>query len=158
MKVEQPGCINEGTSRGSDGATNEIVDLREEFAVDLREEFAAVDTRSRATIVIIHARRDVETISTHRTRTSHNSCVIVLQVSGFSGPRSARSLSQGILEPYSAAHNLKKVACYCQVGKSGRSRLLYRSAYRICGCGPSKLIKHFLGPRVRVHETIKILK
>ena len=109
MKVEQPGCINEGTARGSDGATNEIVDLREEFAVDLREEFAAVDTRSRATIVIIHARRDVETISTHRTRTSHNSCVIVLQVSGFSGPRSTRSLSQGILEPYSVAHNLRQV-------------------------------------------------
>ncbi len=83
MKVEQPGCINEGTARGSDGITNEIVDLREEsvvdlreefavdlreefavdlreeFAVDLREEFAAVDTRSRATIVIIHARRGV---------------------------------------------------------------------------------------------------
>ena len=106
MKVEQPGCINEGTARGSDGATNEIVDLREEFAVDLREEFAA---GSRATIVIIHARRDVETISTHRTRTSHNSCVIVLQVSGFSGPRSTRSLSQGILEPYSVAHNLRQV-------------------------------------------------
>ena len=109
MKVEQPGCINEGTARGSDDVTNEIVDLREEFA--------AVETRSRATIVIIHARRDVESISTHRTRTSHNSCVIVLQVSGFPGPRSARSLSQGILEPYSAAHNLRELACYCQVGQ-----------------------------------------
>ena len=59
MEIEQPGCINEGTTGSSDGITNEIVDLREEFAVDLREEFAAVDTRSRATIVIIHARRDV---------------------------------------------------------------------------------------------------
>ena len=101
MKVEQPGCINEGTARGFDGATNENANLGEEFA--------AVDTTSRATIVLINARRDVETISTHRPRTSHNSCVIVLQVSGFSGPRSTRSLSQGILEPYSVAHNLRQV-------------------------------------------------
>ena len=101
MKVEQPGCINEGTARGSNDATNENVNLGEEFA--------AVDTTSRATIVLMHARRDVETISTHRPRTSHNSCVIVLQVSGFSGPRSTRSLSQGILEPYSVAHNLRQV-------------------------------------------------
>ena len=100
MKVEQPGCISEGTARGSDDTTNEIANLGEEFA--------AVTTRSKATIVIIHARRDVESISTHRTRTSHSSCVIVLKVSGFSGPRSARSLSQGILEPYSVAHNLSK--------------------------------------------------
>ena len=76
MRIQQPECINEGTARGSDDVTDEIVDLGEEFAV--------VNTRSVAiaTIVIIHARRDVESISTSRTRTIHTPCVTVVKVSG----------------------------------------------------------------------------
>ena len=74
MRIQQPESINEGAARGSDDVTNEIVDLGEEFAV--------VNTRSVATIVIIHARRDVESISTSRTRTVHNPCVTDLKVSG----------------------------------------------------------------------------
>ena len=48
MRIQQPESINEGTARGSDDVTDEIVDLGEEFAV--------VNTRSVTTIVIIHAR------------------------------------------------------------------------------------------------------
>ena len=73
MRIQQPECINEGTARGSDDVTDEIVDLGEEFAV--------VKTRSVTTIVIIHARRDVESISTSRTRTAHTPCVTVVKVS-----------------------------------------------------------------------------
>ena len=75
MRIQQPECINEGTARGSDDVTDEIVDLGEEFAV--------VNTRSVAiaTIVIIHARRDVEFISTSRTRAAHSPCVTELKVS-----------------------------------------------------------------------------
>ena len=95
MRIQQPECINEGTARGSDDVTDEIVDLGEEFAV--------VNTRSVAiaTIVIIHARRDVESISTSRTRTVHNPCVTELKVPGRRrfrvGLKSAEFCLQGIL-------------------------------------------------------------
>ena len=84
MKIQQPECINEGTARGSDDVTDEIVDLGEEFAV--------VNTRSVATIVIIHARRDVESISTSRTRTAHTSCVTELKVSVSGRTREVRGV------------------------------------------------------------------
>ena len=93
MRIQQPECINEGTARGSDDVTDEIVDLAEEFAV--------MNTRSVTTIVIIHARRDVESISTSRTRTVHNPCVTELKVPGRRrfrvGLKSAEFCLQGIL-------------------------------------------------------------
>ena len=58
--------------------------------------------------MIIHARRDVESISTYRTKASHRPCVIVLKVSDFPD-RSPR----GVLLALNAtrmrrAHNLSE--------------------------------------------------
>ena len=52
LRVKQPEDVDERTAQSPD---------------DVDERTAEDNTRSRATIVIIHARRDVESMSTYRT-------------------------------------------------------------------------------------------